>query len=117
MFNVIETTALTLTPRAVEKVNEIRRDQEQPDAGLRIYIAGGGCSGFKYGMALDSTPADDDQVLEFGDLKVYVDAMSLDYLKGAQVDYVDDELLGQGFKIENPNAASTCGCGSSFRAS
>jgi iron-sulfur cluster assembly protein len=116
MFNVIDTTAITLTDAAAAKIREIADAQGQPNAGLRIYIAGGGCSGFKYGMALDSEPAADDQVYEFGDLKVYVDSMSQPYLKGARVDYVDDALLGQGFKVDNPNATSTCGCGSSFKA-
>lgn len=116
MFNVIDNTAIVLTPAAADKVREIRDAQGQPEAGLRIYVAGGGCSGFKYGMALDAEPSAEDQVYEFGDLKVYVDAMSQPYLKGAHVDYVDDALLGQGFKVENPNAQSTCGCGSSFKA-
>lgn len=115
MFNVIEKPAVTLTERAIAKVQEIVDAQGQQDAGLRIYIAGGGCSGFKYGMALDSEPAADDTVLDFGGLKVFIDEMSLPHLKGAEVDYVEDELLGQGFKVENPNAVSTCGCGSSFR--
>ncbi len=115
MFTVITKPAVELTPRAVEKVKEIRESQGQPEAGLRIYVAGGGCSGFKYGMALD-TPGADDEVIDAGGLSVLVDSMSLPYLKGCQVDYVDDELLGQGFKVENPNAQSTCGCGQSFKA-
>ena len=115
MFNVIDNTAIVLTANAAEKIREIRDAQGQPGAGLRIYVAGGGCSGFKYGMALDNEPAADDTTYEFGDLKVYVDSMSMPYLKGAQVDYVDDALLGQGFKVENPNAVSSCGCGQSFK--
>ena len=115
MFNVIDTSAITLTERAAAKVREVIEAQEQPGAGLRIYVAGGGCSGFKYGLALDTEPAPDDEVIEVGDLRVFVDSMSLPYLKGAHVDYVDDALLGQGFKIENPNAVSSCGCGSSFK--
>jgi iron-sulfur cluster assembly protein len=115
MFNVIESTALTLTDKAVDKVREIREAQGQPEAGLRIYVAGGGCSGFKYGMALDSDPAAENETYSFGDLKAYVDQMSLPYLKGARVDYVEDELLGQGFKVDNPNAVSSCGCGQSFK--
>ncbi len=115
MFNVINTPAITLTDRAVAKVKEIIEAQGQTDVGLRIYIAGGGCSGFKYGMALDNEPAPDDEVYEFDGLKVYVDSMSLPYLRGSQVDYVEDELLGQGFKVDNPNAVSSCGCGHSFR--
>jgi len=107
---------LTLTEMAVAKVKEIRDGQGQPEAGLRIYVAGGGCSGFKYGMALDQEPAEDDEVVNFGDLRIFVDSMSYPYLRGAHVDYVDDALLGQGFKVDNPNAVSTCGCGQSFKA-
>jgi iron-sulfur cluster assembly protein len=115
MFNVIDTDALTLTEVAVTKVKEIAEAQGQPGAALRIYVAGGGCSGYKYGMALDTDPAADDEVYSFGDLRVFVDSMSLPFIRGARVDYVDDALLGQGFKVDNPNATSTCGCGSSFR--
>lgn len=115
MFNVVDTEAITLTDAAVEKIREVVEAQGQPNAGLRIYIAGGGCSGFKYGMALDSEPAADDEVFTFGGLRVFVDSMSYPYLKGARVDYVDDVLLGQGFKVDNPNAVSSCGCGQSFK--
>jgi len=115
MFTVINKPAISLTEKALDKVREIRDSQGQPEAGLRIYVAGGGCSGYKYGMALD-TPGADDEIYEFGDLKVIVDAMSFPYLSGANVDYVEDDLLGQGFKVENPNAVSTCGCGQSFKA-
>jgi iron-sulfur cluster assembly protein len=114
MFNVIEKTAVELTERAIAKVREIQEAQGQQDQGLRIYVAGGGCSGYKYGMALD-TPGADDEVLDFSGLKVLIDSMSLPFLKGARVDYVDDALLGQGFKVENPNAVSSCGCGQSFK--
>lgn len=106
---------ITLTDKAVAKVKEILDGQGQTDAGLRVYIAGGGCSGFKYGMQLDTEPAADDEVFEFEGLKVFVDSMSFPYLTGASVDYVDDALLGQGFKVENPNAVSSCGCGQSFK--
>lgn len=115
MFNVVDTEALTLTEAAVVKVREVIEAQGQPEAGLRIYVAGGGCSGLKYGMALDTEPAPDDEIYRFGELKVFVDSMSLPYLKGARVDYVDDALLGQGFKLDNPNAVSGCGCGQSFK--
>ncbi len=107
---------ITLTDTAVSKVKEIREGQGQPEAGLRIYIAGGGCSGFKYQMQLEESSSEDDEVYEFDGLKVLVDSMSYPYLQGASVDYVDDALLGQGFKVENPNAVSTCGCGQSFKA-
>lgn len=116
MFNVIDVEAVHLTDKAVDKVREIIDAQGQAGAGLRIYIAGGGCSGFKYGMALDNEPAADDAVFSFGDLRVFIDPMSQPYLKGARVDYVDDAVLGQGFKVDNPNATSTCGCGQSFKA-
>jgi iron-sulfur cluster assembly accessory protein len=116
MFNVINTPVVTLTDTAVAKVKEIIDQQGQAGAGLRIWVAGGGCSGFKYQMTLDTEPAADDEVVDFDGLKVFIDSMSLPYLKGASVDYVDDALLGQGFKVENPNATSSCGCGQSFKA-
>ncbi len=106
---------ITLTEKAVAKVREIIEGQGQAEAGLRVYVAGGGCSGFKYGMALDTEAAPDDEVFECAGLKVFVDSMSFPYLNGASVDYVDDALLGQGFKVENPNATSSCGCGQSFK--
>jgi iron-sulfur cluster assembly accessory protein len=115
MFNVIEQAAVTLTDTAVAKVKEIMDAQGQPNAGLRVYVAGGGCSGFKYGMALDNEAAPDDEVINVDGLKVFIDSMSMPYLRGAHVDYVDDALLGQGFKVENPNAVSSCGCGQSFK--
>lgn len=106
---------ITVTEKAIGKVLEILEAQGQDDAGLRVYIAGGGCSGFKYGMAIDTEPSEEDQVFECGKLRVFVDNFSLPYLQGASVDYVDDALLGQGFKVENPNAVSSCGCGQSFK--
>jgi iron-sulfur cluster assembly protein len=81
---------------------------------LRIYVQGGGCSGFQYGMVLDEA-ADGDEILEVSGIRVIVDPMSLRYLDGAEVDYKND-LLGGGFAIKNPNAVSTCGCGHSFQA-
>lgn len=116
MFNVIETPTILLTDAAIAKVKEIVEGQGQTGAGLRIYVAGGGCSGFKYGMALEQEAGPDDEVVDFQGLKVYIDSMSLPHLQGAQVDYVDDALLGQGFKVENPNATSSCGCGQSFKS-
>src|SRR2546423_1760159 len=116
MFNVINAPAVTLTDAAVAKGREGVEQQSEPGAGLRIWIAGGGWSGFKYQMSLDKEPGADDEVIDFGGLKVFIDSMSMPYLKGAHVDYVDDALLGQGFKIENPNATSSCGCGQSFKA-
>ena len=82
--------------------------------GLRVYVAGGGCSGFRYGMALEETPDEEDQVLEFGGLKVFLDPQSVHYLEGANVDYVET-MMGAGFKVDIPQAVSTCGCGHSFK--
>lgn len=89
-------------------------DAESNDAlMLRVAVSGGGCSGFQYGFSLDETQADDDVVIESGGVRVVVDPMSLDLVRGGRLDYVED-LMGSFFKLENPNAASTCGCGSSF---
>ncbi|HET7292862.1 MAG TPA: iron-sulfur cluster insertion protein ErpA [Vicinamibacteria bacterium] len=107
---------ITLTSAAAEKVRGIL-DQEKeniPNGGLRIYVQGGGCSGFQYGMVLDEA-ADGDETFEISGIKVIVDPMSLRYIEGAEVDYKND-LLGGGFAIKNPNAVSTCGCGHSFQA-
>ena len=114
-FQVLEKPAVSLTANAVAKVKEIIDAQGQDGAGLRIYIQGGGCSGFKYGMTLDNEPAPDDEIIHFDGLRVFVDSMSFPHLDGASVDYVDDALIGQGFKVENPNAVSSCGCGQSFK--
>ena len=99
----------------MNKVKEILSAQEPKPTGLRIAVVGGGCSGFSYSMAFESDPGLLDKVYEFGGLKVYVDQASMLYLDGAQVDYVET-LEGAGFKFENPNVRTTCGCGSSFSA-
>ena len=101
---------------ASAKVKGILEQEKEslPQGGLRIYVQGGGCSGFQYGMVLDEV-ADGDQVIELEGVKVIVDPMSLRYLEGAEVDYKED-LMGGGFAIKNPNAKSTCGCGHSFQA-
>lgn len=107
---------ITLSDRAVDKVKELIEMQEKQGSGLRVYVAGGGCSGLRYGMALEDAPEADDDALDFGDLKVYLDPFSKGYLKDANVDYVET-VMGAGFKVDNPNAVSSCGCGSSFRPS
>jgi len=104
---------LTLTPQAVTKVHEIMATQDPLPAGLRIGVVGGGCSGFQYSMSFENQAGMMDKVFKFDNLKVFVDATSLMYLGGARVDYVET-LEGAGFKFENPNVKSTCGCGSSF---
>lgn len=108
---------INLTESAKEKINEILLD-EGNNTNLRVFVQGGGCSGFNYGFTLDEHINEDDNVLEFkvdgyNKVKVLVDAMSMIYLEGAEVDYKQD-LMGAQFVIKNPNASSTCGCGSSF---
>lgn len=102
-----------LTETAVGKVHEILASQEPKPAGLRISVVGGGCSGFSYSMAFENNPGFLDKTYSFGDLKVFIDQASMLYLDGAEVDYVET-LEGSGFKFNNPNVKSTCGCGSSF---
>ena len=104
---------LLLTPQAIAKVREIMATQKPIPAGLRIGVAGGGCSGFQYSMAFENQPGMMDKVLNFDDLKVFVDATSLMYLDGCTVDYVET-LEASGFKFDNPQVKSTCGCGQSF---
>ena len=102
-----------LTEKAITKVREILDTQDPKPAGLRIAVVGGGCSGFSYSMAFENSPNVLDKTYSFDGLKVFVDQASMLYLDGARVDYVES-LEGQGFKFENPNVKSTCGCGSSF---
>src|SRR5277367_1761381 len=104
-----------LTGTAVTKVKEILDTQEPKPTGLRISVVGGGCSGFSYSMAFENTPGMLDKTYNFDGLKVFVDQASMLYLDGAQVDFVET-LEGSGFKFDNPNVKSTCGCGSSFSA-
>ena len=106
---------IQLTERAVSKVQEIIDTQEPKPAGLRISVVGGGCSGFSYSMAFENAPGLLDKTYSYSGLKVFVDQASLLYLDGAEVDYVET-LEGSGFKFNNPNVKSTCGCGSSFNA-
>lgn len=105
---------VTLTPEAVAKVKELLAERQRDDLALRVFIQPGGCSGFNYGLALDSNFNDDDSLIEQDGVRVVVDAMSARFLKGARVDYVES-LSGSGFAIHNPNAVHTCGCGQSFR--
>ena len=104
---------LSLTETAVCKVKEVLAAQNPKPAGLRIGVVGGGCSGFSYQMVFESTPTPMDKVIELDGLKVFVDQTSYMYLDGTRVDFIES-LEGAGFKFENPNVKSTCGCGSSF---
>ncbi|HEX4204560.1 MAG TPA: iron-sulfur cluster insertion protein ErpA [Ktedonobacteraceae bacterium] len=109
-----ETSIVTMTPTAAEKVRELLKQENDPGLGLRIFVAGGGCSGLQYGMTLDEEQEGDTTIMAEGDLKVFVDDMSLAYINGSEVDYVDS-LMGAGFTVNNPNAVSSCGCGHSFK--
>lgn len=106
---------VVLTDSAAKKIQGILASEGKDGYGLRIYVEGGGCSGFQYGMALENTAQEGDAVEEINGIRVYVDPSSAQYLGGAHIDYVE-ELTGSGFRISNPNATSTCGCGHSFSA-
>ena len=107
-------TVLSLTDAAAVKLQELTKDEPNPQIGLRVYVYSGGCSGYRYGMMLEDAPTSDDQVLQANGVRVYVDGNSMPLLMGSQIDYVDT-LMGAGFTVNNPNAVSGCGCGSSFR--
>ena len=109
----VKKAPLSLTDTAVSKVREIMATQDPLPAGLRIGVVGGGCSGFQYSMSFENQSGMMDKVFSFDGLKVFVDATSLMYLSGCTVDYVET-LEAAGFKFDNPNTKSTCGCGSSF---
>ena len=104
---------ITLTPAAIAKLQDVLAEENNPDLKLRVFVQGGGCSGMQYGFTLDQEIADDDYNLEFSGVRVLLDSMSSGYLKGAEIDYKDD-IHGASFRITNPNAATSCGCGSSF---
>jgi iron-sulfur cluster assembly accessory protein len=106
---------LILTDAAVERIKTLLVKEGKPDAGLRLYISGGGCAGMSYGMTIDDAISNDDAVVKSRGVKVVVDKLSLIYLRGSKIDYVEN-LQSSGFQIENPNAASSCGCGLSFKA-
>jgi len=108
-----KSSPVNMTPTAVAKVKEIMAQQNPVPAGLRVGVVGGGCSGFQYSMSFDNSAGMMDKVLDIDGLKLFVDATSMMYLNGVTVDYVEN-LEGAGFKFENPNVKSTCGCGSSF---
>ena len=105
--------AITLTERAADKVRELISEEENKDLKLRVFITGGGCSGFQYGFSFDEETADDDTRIERAGVMVVVDSMSFPYLAGSEVDYTEG-LEGSRFIINNPNAVTTCGCGASF---
>lgn len=109
----VDTAApVTVSARAAKRIAEILKAETTPMM-LRVAVTGGGCSGFQYSFALDDTRMDDDLVIERDGATVLIDPMSLDFLKGAEIDFTN-ELIGAAFKVNNPNAASSCGCGTSF---
>lgn len=105
--------SIEVTPVAVAKVKEILDQQQPKPLGMRVSVVGGGCSGFSYQMNFETQTNGVDKTYEFDGLKVIIDAASLMYLKGTKIDYIET-LEGSGFKFENPNVKTTCGCGSSF---
>ena len=111
---VPETDVITLSEKAAEAVRSVLERQGKEGYGLRVFVTGGGCSGFQYGMTLEAEPEEDDYVFQHHGIRVFVDPVSFTYLKGSFIDYVET-LMGGGFKIENPNAVASCGCGPSFR--
>lgn len=114
MSDIVYTEAVTLTSAATQAVKDLLEKRNLQDYALRVFISGGGCSGFQYGMALEGNIRPEDLSVEQDGVRVVIDEISIDYLRGATIDYVDN-VMGSGFKIENPNAVSSCGCGSSFR--
>lgn len=106
---------INVTPSAASKIAELLTEENKLDAGLRVFVQGGGCSGFQYGLMIDEGEGDasTDTVIQSNGVKLLIDPISARYLSGAEVDFVDN-ITGGGFTIKNPNAKSTCGCGSSF---
>lgn len=104
---------LIFTEAAARKVHQLIEEEGNPGLKLRVYISGGGCSGFQYGFDLDQTRAPDDLVIERDGAVVVIDSVSLPYMSGSEIDFVDD-LIGQSFQVHNPNATASCGCGTSF---
>jgi iron-sulfur cluster assembly protein len=107
------TPAITLSETAAAQIRDLMESNGKTDSALRVFVQGGGCSGLNYGMALDDDIEEGDVTYFYFGVKVVVDAMSYNYIKGASIDFVEDEM-GGGFKIDNPNATRSCGCGSSF---
>ncbi len=108
------TPIITVTPSAVEIIRNLLQQRNIPNHSLRVFVSGGGCSGMQYGMAFEESPKEFDKVIGVDGVSLIIDSTSLMYLQGATIDYVDS-LMGGGFRIDNPNAVSTCGCGHSFR--
>jgi iron-sulfur cluster assembly accessory protein len=107
---------IDISPIAASKITELLAEENKEGSGLRVFVQGGGCSGFQYGLMIEEAGTDADQVFESHGVKLYIDPISVRYLGGAHVDFLDT-VTGGGFTIKNPNAVSTCGCGQSFSTS
>ncbi len=114
LIDIAAPPLVVLSDAAAGKLRELTTAEANPDVGLRVYVYSGGCSGFRYGMMLEDQPTAEDLTIESRGIKVYVDQQSTQHLGGAEIDYLDT-LMGAGFTVNNPNAVSGCGCGSSFR--
>lgn len=111
----VNEAVLTVTPAAVNTIRTLLEQRSIPNYALRVFVSGGGCSGMQYGMAFEEEPKDFDEVVETDGVRLIVDPTSMMYLRGATIDFIDS-LMGGGFRIENPNAVSSCGCGHSFKS-
>ncbi len=116
METAVATPLVTISEAAASKAIALLESRELPDGALRVFVAGGGCSGYQYGMALARSDEEDDVVLDQLGVKIVIDPESAQYLDGAEIDYVDD-IMKSGFSIFNPNATKSCACGSSFQTS
>lgn len=112
-----QTRILSLTSSAATKIRRLLEEKNIPNYGLRVFVSGGGCSGMQYGMAFEEKAQESDLVVEDQGVTLIVDPISVAYLEGSLIDYIEDDLMGGGFKINNPNAVASCGCGHSFRTS
>ncbi len=106
---------VTLTETAAKKVAELRLEEGKPEWGLRIRVVGGGCSGMSYELGWEDEASTDDNVVETHGVKVYIDQLSAPYLTGSEIDFVQNEMMGVGFAVKNPNVKSSCGCGQSHK--
>ncbi len=106
---------ITLTDMAAKKLMELQLEEGKPEWGLRMRVVGGGCSGFSYELGWEDQAAEGDDVTESHGIKLYVDSMSARYLAGSEIDYLENQMLGTGFAIKNPNVKSSCGCGQSHQ--
>ena len=113
MESTHQTELITISPKAAEKVMEFMKQENKDSLYLRVYVSGGGCSGLSYGMGFEEKADEDDKVLEQNGVKLLLDSYSQQYLKGANIDYIES-LMGSGFKINNPNVTKSCSCGHSF---